>query len=296
MFPTRRSLFTPALFGLDRVVLRSIRLRCLCRIAMAALMVEGAIYSAAGQTPALQKPAAAPQPAAKVESIKESKAALAKWMQSQQIISKELAEWSTARDIFNDRIELTKGQLEAIEEKLKGVEEEISKADTTKVAAIKRKEELLAATETLRTELPAMEEQVKERHRFLPVPFQDKVAPIFQRIPADPATTKISLAERYQNVIGILNEVNKLHNEITVVSEIRLLDDGKPTEVQTIYLGLAQAYYLSMKGDAAGVGKPGEKGWEWTPRNELAKPLKDVLAVMNAKTKPRFIPLPASVQ
>jgi hypothetical protein len=261
-------------------------------LAASALLSAGA----AGQAPALSKPGPAADPGAKAESIKESKAALAKWMQSQQIISKELAEWATARDIFNDRVELTKGQLEAIEEKLKGVEEEIGKADTAKVAAIQRKDELLAATEALRSELPALEEQVRDRHTLLPVPFQDKVAPIFQRIPTDPKTTKISLAERYQNVIGILNEVNKLHNEITVVSEIRLLADGKPTEVQTIYLGLAQAYYLSMKGDAAGTGKPGAKGWEWTPRNELTKPLKDVLAVMNAKTKPRFISIPATVQ
>lgn len=252
--------------------------------------------------PSVQKPGSAvapggkPDPGAKVEALKESKAALAKWMQGQQIISKELAEWATAKDIFNDRVELTKGQLEAVEEKLKGVEEEISKADKAKVEAIKRKDELLAATETLRKELPGLEDAVRDRHNLLPIPFQDKVAPIFQRIPTDPATTKISLAERYQNVIGILNEVNKLNNEITVVSEIRLLADGKPTEVQTIYLGLAQAYYLSMKGDAAGIGKPGAKGWEWTPRNELTKSLKDVIAVMNAKTKPHFIAIPASVQ
>lgn len=264
--------------------------------AFVVLLLETVAISANGQAAAGQKSGTTPDAAAKVEAIKESKAALAKWMLSQQIISKELADWKVARDIFNDRIELTKGQLEVVEEKLKGVEEEISKADSTKVAALQRKDELLAATETLRKEVPTLEEQVKERHGLLPVPFQDKVAPIFQRIPTDPATAKISLAERYQNVIGILNEVNKLHNEITVVSEIRLLADGKPTEVQTIYLGLAQAYYLSMKGDAAGIGKPGDKGWEWTPRNELAKPLQDVLAVMNAKTKPRFIPIPASVQ
>lgn len=262
------------------------------------LLAVGAMLgaTAVGQAPALPKAGPASDAEAKVESIKESKATLAKWMQTQQIISKELAEWATAKDIFNDRVELTKGQLEAVEEKLKGVEEEISKADKTKVEAIKRKDELLAATEALRKALPGLEDAVRDRHSLLPIPFQDKVAPIFQRIPTDPATTKSSLAERYQNVIGILNEVNKLNNEITVVSEIRLLADGKPTEVQTIYLGLAQAYYLSMKGDAAGIGKPGAKGWEWTPRNELAKSLKDVVAVMNAKTKPHFIAIPASVQ
>jgi hypothetical protein len=88
--------------------------------------------------------------------------------------------------------------------------------------------------------------------------------------------------------------MNKLSNDIAVLPEIRLIE-GKPTEVQTIYLGLAQAYYLSTNGAAAGIGKPGEKGWEWTPRNELTKSLKDVIAVMNSKTKPHFVSLPATV-
>jgi hypothetical protein len=255
------------------------------------------ISSVLAQSPALPtKKEAAPNPTAKAEALRESKEALAKWMQSEQIISKELADWTTAREIFNDRLELTKGQLDAVEEKMKEVEAEMSKADTTKVASIKKRDELLAATEALRAELPSLEEHVRDRHSLLPMPFQDKVAPIFQRIPTDSKNTKISLAERYQNVLGILSEMNKLSNEIAVISEIRLLADGKPTEVQTIYLGLAQAYYLSMNGTAAGVGKPGAKGWEWTQRDELAKPLKDVIAVMNSKTKPKFISVPATVQ
>jgi hypothetical protein len=243
-----------------------------------------------------QKPAetAGEQAAAKMEALRASRESVAKWMQSQQIISKELGEWATARDIMKDRIELTKGQLESVEGKTKEVEAEIANSDATKLEALKKRDELEAATKALVAELPALEAMIRERHALLPVPFQDKVAPFFQRMPTDPATTKISTAERYQNVFAILQEMNKLSNDIAVLPEIRLID-GKPTEVQTIYLGLAQAYYLSTNGTAAGIGKPGEKGWEWTPRNELVKSLKDVIAVMNSKTKPHFVSLPATV-
>ncbi len=232
--------------------------------------------------------------AAKMEALRGSRESVAKWMQSQQIISKELVEWATARDILKDRIELTKGQLESVEAKTREAEAEIAKSDATKLEALKKRDELEAATKALAEDLPKLEAMIRERHALLPVPFQDKVAPFFQRMPADPKTTKISAAERYQNVFAILQEMNKLSNDIAVVPEIRLIE-GKPTEVQTIYLGLAQAYYLSTNGAAAGLGKPGEKGWEWTPRNELTKPLKDVMAVMNSKTKPHFVSLPATV-
>jgi hypothetical protein len=41
-----------------------------------------------------------------------------------------------------------------------------------------------------------------------------------------PTTTRISAAERFQNVLGILNELNKANNEITVDYEVHTLSDG----------------------------------------------------------------------
>lgn len=230
-----------------------------------------------------------------LEALRRSRESMAKWIQTQQIISKELADWKTGREILEDRIHLTKGQLEQVKENLAKAEEEIAKADDTKKGNVAKREELLAATAAMRESLAKFEGRIRELHAYLPIPFQEKIAALYQRIPPDPETTKISLAERYQNVIGILNEVNKLNNEIVVASEIRLLGDGKPTEVQTIYLGLGQAYFLSLKGDAAGWGKPTAKGWEWTNNNALVKPLRETLAVMQNKTKPKFIGLQARV-
>lgn len=233
--------------------------------------------------------------AGRAEEFRKSQENMAKWIQTQQIISKELSDWKTGREILEDRVSLTQGQFEQVKGNMAKTEEEIAKADSTKKEQVVKREELLAATAAMKEALPTLETQIKELHEFLPPPFQEKIAPIFQRIPPDPATTKITLAERYQNVIGILNEINKLNNEITVASEIRLLGDGKPTEVQTIYLGLGQAYFLTLKGDAAGWGKPGAKGWEWTNDNTLVKPLRETFAVMGNKTKPKFIALPARV-
>ena len=42
-----------------------------------------------------------------------------------------------------------------------------------------------------------------------------------------------------------------------MVTEVRTLSDGKPAEVRTVYVGLAQAYFVSPKGDA-GIGRPGD--------------------------------------
>ena len=43
---------------------------------------------------------------------------------------------------------------------------------------------------------------------------------LVQRLPQNSADTKIGLPERFQNVIGILNEIGKANGEVTVATEI----------------------------------------------------------------------------
>jgi hypothetical protein len=114
-------------------------------------------------------------------------------------------------------------------------------------------------------------------------------------MPTDPRATNVSLAERYQNVVGISNEVGKFNNDITMVTEVRTLSDGKPAEVRTVYVGLAQAYFVSPKGEA-GIGRPSESGWSWTAARDIAPQIEQVVEVLQNKAKPHFVSLPVKVQ
>jgi hypothetical protein len=114
-------------------------------------------------------------------------------------------------------------------------------------------------------------------------------------MPADSANTKVSLAERYQNVLGILNELTKLNNEVTLVSEIRTLSSGKPAEVKTLYVGLAQAYYVSGSGEA-GLGRPGPTGWQWENAPRLAADILQAIEVLQGKAPPQFVSLPVKMK
>ena len=54
-------------------------------------------------------------------------------------------------------------------------------------------------------------------------------------------------------MFGILNELNNANNDVTIHYEVHNLADGKPSEVKAIYVGLAQAYYVTARGEA-GIG------------------------------------------
>lgn len=139
-----------------------------------------------------------------------------------------------------------------------------------------------------------LESKVRRLYRRIPEPLKERIQPLYERMPTDAASTKISLAERFQNVLGILNEMTRLNGEITVASEIRALSDGKPSEVRTIYVGLGQAYFVSARGEA-GIGRPGEDGWTWQPASQLAHEINQVLEILQNKSSPRFVPLPVTI-
>jgi hypothetical protein len=103
---------------------------------------------------------------------------------------------------------------------------------------------------------------------------------------------KMSLSERFQNVIGVLNEMNKFSREITVASEVRDVEGEGSAEVSVVYLGLGQAYYTNVKGGLGGVGRPGAEGWQWEVRDELIGLIADVIAIHRNEKSAGYILLP----
>jgi hypothetical protein len=227
--------------------------------------------------------------------LEAARLALGKWVETQQILAKEKREWQQAKDILTARLELVRAEIGSLKEKL-------ARAEGTTTDVDKKKQELLTQTETLtvvgvtmKETVVGLEEQVRVLHGRLPEPLQEKLKPLYDRMPTDSANTKVSLAERYQNVLGILNEVSRLNSEVTMISEVRTLANGKPAEVRTIYVGLGQAYFVSATGEA-GIGRPTERGWEWSAAAPSGPAILQAIEILQNKAQPKFIQLPVRIQ
>ena len=61
-------------------------------------------------------------------------------------------------------------------------------------------------------------------------------------------------------------------------------------------IGLGQAYYVTVSGDRAGVGSPGDDGWTWTANDALAPDVQMAIKVLKSEEKPTYVSLPAAVQ
>ena len=207
---------------------------------------------------------AAPAGDAKSPTLEETRLTLSKWIETQQIISKERNEWQQGREILQGRIDLVGKEVGTLKDRIVQAETAVKESNRKRDELMAQNAQLKETGAQLVSAVTALEEKVRRLAKIAPEGLAKKLEPLLQRVPTDPATTRVSVAERFQNVLGILNELNKANSEISIAFEIRKLADGSSSEVQVIYVGLGQAYYLSPRGEA-GIGRPGDNGWTWEP-------------------------------
>jgi soluble cytochrome b562 len=228
-------------------------------------------------------------------TLEETRLTMDKWIETQQILSKERKEWQQGKEILVGRLDLVKKEVGTVEEKIKQAQTSVAEADKKRGELVAENDRLKAAVAQLTEAVTGMEGEVRKIFQQLPEPIQTKLQPLFQRIPEEPAKSRASAAERFQNILGILNELNKANNEITVSYEVHTLADGKPSEVKTLYVGLAQAYYVSARGEA-GIGRPAADGWKWEPSPAAGRDVLTALEILQGKQTPSFVPLPVKIQ
>lgn len=226
----------------------------------------------------------------KAAAIENVRAILGKWLEIQQTIAREQRDWQQGREVLQSRIEIVRREVAELDERLAKARQKLDEAEKAKNAIAVETVALKESAAKLAETAGQFEGLVRTLHAQMPEPFLPRVQQLYARMPADATNSRVSIAERFQNVLGIVNEMNKFNLEIPLSYEVRNLSDGKPAEVKAFYVGLAQAYFVSASGEA-GVGVPGEKGWTWQSRNDEAEHVRQAIGILQNKGSPAFVPL-----
>lgn len=225
-----------------------------------------------------------------------TKTTIEKWVETRRIISKEQRDWQLGRELLQQRIAVVTREIEELRGRIADAKATASATAEKEATARAERDRLQEATAGLAAVVEGLEQRTRDLLARVPDPVRERVAALSQRLPAAGTVTKASLGDRFQNVIVILNEVNKMAGELSVVTEVRTLPGGTSTEVTTLYVGLGQGYYVNAKGDAAGIGVAGPDGWVWTAANDAAPAIRDVIAIYRGEQVARFVRLPVRIQ
>lgn len=251
-----------------------------------------ALIGALAQMPALGQEAVDTEG----NAVDAARGALQEWVEVRARIADEKAKWAVGKEVLEDRIDVLRSEIENFRARIDEAQKSIAAADEELEELRADSERLNAASQTVKDRIVGYEERTKAMLEWMPPPVLEKVEMIRQRFPKDPETTKQPLSGRFVTIAGVLNEINKFNAEITAVPERRELPGGQAAEVTTIYLGLGQAYYVSVDGLSAGVGLPAEGEWQWTAKNDAAAEVALAADVLSGAQLATFVRLPLSVQ
>jgi len=229
------------------------------------------------------------------EGIDETRESVEKWVETRRVISQEKRDWALGKELLEERIELVQREIASLRERIGEAEDSIAEADRKREELIAQNEQLTASSEQLVATVAVLESRTAGLLARLPDWVQERVEVLSQRFPEDPAATKLSLGERFQNVIGVLDTINKLNRQITVTSELHTLPDGRKAEVTALYLGVGSGYFVTADGTAAGTGDAAPGGWTWTPADEAAPAIAKAVAIHQDEIGPEFVPLPVRI-
>lgn len=221
---------------------------------------------------------------------------LSAWLDTSLLLSRERADWKTAQAMLNERLDLLQSELASIRQRMSAAEEEGGRTSDEIKTLEAEKAALAGVSSNLQETVSRLEGALRVLLSNLPAPIQERVRPLSQRLPADPARSAASTGERFQNVVGILNEVSKFAREVTLASEVRDLTDGSRVEVTSVYLGIGQAYYVNPERGIAGVGRPGTNGWVWTSQPELVPDVQRAIAIYRNEQPAAYVRLPLAVR
>lgn len=230
------------------------------------------------------------------QDVDGARAALEKWVEVRRIISDERREWKLGREMLIERSDLVRREIDSLKQKRQEAQDSISETDEELAELAEENDRMKEASTTLVETVVGLEVRTRTLLARLPEMLREQVKPLSQRIPEDAESTKLSLSERYMNVVGILDAVNEFNREITVASERHTLPDQTTAEVSVLYVGIGQGYYVTADGQSAGIGTAGPEGWTWRPADEAAPRVAEAIAIMKDEKVAAFVPLPVRVE
>lgn len=96
-------------------------------------------------------------------------------------------------------------------------------------------------------------------------------------------------------VVTLLGQLDKFNSQLSVSPELVKNAAGENVQVQVLYLGLAQAWFVNNDDTFAGTGKPAANGWEWSIEPGLAPVVRRAIRISENAEPATYVGLPASV-
>lgn len=240
-----------------------------------------------------QSAASTAAPAGAIESTRE---AINQWVNLRTTISTARTAWAQEKDIAEYRIRLFEDELERLAVTIRESVEAATTAEQRRGELEAQIATIRAATTPFESRIAGYETSIRTLRPQLPKPLQDRLSPLYARLPEETGRTTIDLSNRLSTVVAIFTEIEKFNRALHLDSDTQALPSGSRAQVKVLYIGLALAYAVDDTGLIAWTGRPGPQGWQWESSDDAASAIARTIGMYERTiTPPAYVALPAQI-
>lgn len=222
-----------------------------------------------------------------------ARAIIRQWVETERLISEEKTSWEVEKKQMQSLLELYRKELTLLDEELQkaGGSAELVDQDKNKLEA--ELKQFRAAQRSLTDAMAKLLPRVRAIVSQFPDPLVDDIQVDVDVLNAPDALGKPR--DVLRSMISVLTAAERFNRTVTLAEETRQVRDKK-VSVDVLYLGLARAFYVAGSGDIAGVGTPGQNGWQWKDEAAIADDVRRAIAVYQKDEQPQLLKLPVALR
>jgi hypothetical protein len=228
----------------------------------------------------------------------ETRLVFEEWVKIRALLSEERESWLVERQDLADTMDMLTAEKEILEAQIAARNAAAEESVGARANLSERRAELDRVATALASIIEDREAELKIWTPTLPLALQDTINPLVRRLPQSPeSAAALGLARRLQSVVGILSQADRFNSTLTSGRELRTDPaTGEQREFDTLYFGLASAFFVNDEGTVGGIGKPGPEGWVWETIPDAAPSIRRLLAVHRSEIRAAYVGVPLQIQ
>ncbi len=214
---------------------------------------------------------------------------VSEWVKTRQLISEESSSWDAEKASLGELNQVRQKEITQLDEFIAAAGERVADLASQRDTFAAEEAELKSWRSGLESRIAKAEGALLPLLIRFPPPLREKVEESLIRLESpDPDQ---ALQNRSRDVLVVLQAYLEFQNTLTVDADVREIN-GERREIEILYAGLTQAWYVDSSGNFSGYGYPGAEGWVWVEDGSISARVREAIEIQSRRAMPAFVELP----
>ena len=228
--------------------------------------------------------------------VEQTDSLIQKWLAIEQQRNAMINDWHQQEPLLKQRLSLLKQEQAQLEKDLATTSDNDSEVEKKRAELLKSQNNMESGQALLENSLVDYFQVIAEIQPQLPPPLFNA----WQKKLSSAEFTTADTTKKLNTLLELLEQLNDFEQRISHAETALTLptpQGEKEIMVQQLYIGLAQAWYVSLDGNLVGRGIPEANGWRWQADNSVdGETILNAIAMIERRSEAQFLQLPISLK